>query len=123
MGTLRRVQDLEVWKSSRQLTNIIYDLTAEGALARDFNLKDQMRRAAVSGMSNIAEGLHSRTDRGFIQFLGLARASVGELRSQLYLALDRSYINEESFETAIELCDKTACQSSRLIDYLKQGKH
>ena len=122
MGTVRRIQDLEVWKSSRQLANAIYTLTASGALSRDFGLKDQMRRAAISGMSNIAEGFHSRTGRGFVQFLGVARASIGEVRSQLFLALDSNYIDQESFDAAYELCDKTSRQASRLIDYLENGK-
>ena len=113
------IEDLEVWRSSRKLANVIYDLTGSGRLNRDYGLKDQMRRAAVSGMSNVAEGFYSRTNRGFIQFLGLARASIGELRSQLFIALDRDYIDRASFESAYNLCDKASRQTYRLMNYLK----
>lgn len=78
-----------------------------------------MRRAAVSGMSNITEGFYSRTNRGFVQFLGIARASIGEVRSQLFIALDRDYIDRERFDRAYELCDRTSRQTYRLIDYLE----
>jgi len=72
-------------------------------------------------MSNIAEGFDSRTDRSFVQYLGIARASLGEVKSQLYLALDRRYIEESQFNVALELCDKTARQISKLIEYLEDS--
>ena len=122
MGKARRIEELDVWKTGRELANVIYDLTNSGEFTQDFGLKDQIRRAAVGGMSNIAEGFHSRTDRGFANYLGIARASLGEVKSQLYLALDRKYIDHDGFEFAYELCDKSARQISKLMQYLEEDR-
>ena len=84
--TAKRFEELKVWQKAKELTNLIYQLSSSGSFARDFGLKDQMRRAAVSVMSNIAEGFESQTQALFIQFLGRAKGSVGELRAQLYIA-------------------------------------
>jgi len=89
-------------------------LTDVPGFAKDFGLKDQIRRAVVSVMSNIAEGFESRTDAQFISFLGSARASAGEVRSQLYVALDCHYISQEQFNQAYELADKSARQVAGL---------
>lgn len=86
MTTAKRFEELKVWQKAKELTNLIYQLSSSGSFARDFGLKDQMRRAAVSVMSNIAEGFESQTQALFIQFLGRAKGSVGELRAQLYIA-------------------------------------
>lgn len=84
-----RFEDLRAWQTSRALANAVYDVSDEGHFARDFGLNDQMRRAAVSVMSNIAEGFESRTAKLFIDYLGRAKASAGEVRAQLYIASDR----------------------------------
>jgi four helix bundle protein len=89
MGTVERFEDLRVWQAARGLTDLVYALSSQGPLERDFALRDQMRRSAISVMSNIAEGFESRTQALFIDLLGRAKASSGELRSQLYIALDR----------------------------------
>jgi len=97
----------------------VYKLSNEGAFSRDFGLRDQMRRAAVSIMSNIAEGFESRTRSLFIEFLGRAKASAGELRAQCYVALDVGYLRDEAFEDLrcrAEVCSK---QLSSFISYLK----
>ena len=118
MATIKRFEDLKVWQSARQLVNLIYDLSDERPFARDFGLRDQIRRAAVSVMSNTAEGFDSRTHRLFIDYLGRAKASAGEVRSQLYIARDRAYITQPQFDAAYDLVDKTARQLRSLIDYL-----
>jgi four helix bundle protein len=99
-------EDLEVWKLSRVLTNRIYGASSDGRFAKDYDLKSQIRRAAVSVMSNIAEGYERGGNQEFIQFLSIAKASCGEVRSQLYLARDQEYV-------ACEECD-------RLIDAFKK---
>jgi four helix bundle protein len=119
MVTVERFEDLEVWQRARGLANSIYDLSSKGDFARDFGLRDQMRRAAVSVMSNIAEGFESRTQALFIEYLGRAKGSAGELRAQLYLALDRRYVSQPEFEEAssnAEICSK---QIERLTQYLE----
>ena len=119
MATAERFEDLEVWQRARELANLIYDLSDTGIFARDFGLKDQMRRAAVSIMSNIAEGFESRTQGLFIDYLGRARGSSGELRSQLYIAFDRTYITEQDFEIAFGFSTTCSKQLARLIQYLE----
>lgn len=78
-------EDLEVWKLSRELTNKIYNISNDGRFVKDYGLRDQIRRAAVSIMSNIAEGYERGGNQEFIQFLSIAKASCGEVRSQLYV--------------------------------------
>jgi four helix bundle protein len=96
-------------------------MTEQGAFAKDFGLKDQIRRASVSVMSNIAEGFESRTNNQFINYLGHAKGSSGETRSQLYVALDLKYITQEQFDTAFDLADKASRQIRRFIDYLEKN--
>jgi len=119
MATVERFEELEVWKRARELANMVYDLSETGLFAKDYGLRDQMRRAAVSILSNIAEGFESHTQALFIQFLGRAKGSAGEFRAQLYLALDRDYLSPEQFNqilTQVETCSK---QLTRFIQYLE----
>ena len=94
MPTVEQFEDLDVWKRSRALANLIYDFTEADPFKHDFVLRDQIRRAVVSVMSNIAEGFESKTQGMFIEYLARAKGSAGELRAQLYLALDRKYISQ-----------------------------
>jgi len=119
MTTITRFEDIEAWKTARELTVLIYRLTDQGAFARDFGLKDQIRRAAVAVMSNIAEGFESATQAQFIRYLGLAKASAGEVSSQLYVALDIHYLNDEQFRQALDLADKSSRQIARFMTYLE----
>ena len=119
MAGITRFEEIEAWKSARQLTLMIYKLSEQGLFSKDYGLKDQIRRAAVSAMSNIAEGFESRTDTQFINYLGHAKGSSGEVRSQLYIAFDLNYISKEQFEEAYEFADKTSRQITRFINYLE----
>ena len=119
MAGITRFEEIEAWKTARQLTNSIYKVSEQGVFAKDFGLKDQIRRASVSAMSNIAEGFESRTDTQFINYLGHAKGSSGEVRSQLYVALDLKYISQAEFAEAYEFADKASRQISRFIEYLK----
>lgn len=119
MATVERFEDLEVWQNARKLTNWIYDCSDSGSFSRDFGLRDQMRRAAVSVMSNVAEGFESLTQALFIQYLGRAKGSAGELRAQLYIALDRKYISQEQFQNARVLVEICSRQLQNLIQYLE----
>ncbi len=118
MAGIARFEDIQAWQTARQLTNLIYKLTAQSAFSKDFGLKDQIRRAAVSVMSNIAEGFESRTDAQFTNYLGTSRASSGEVRAQLYVALDQEYISSQQFQEAYELTDKASRQIANFIKYL-----
>ena len=119
MAGIVRFEEIDSWKLARELTNLVYELTQLPAFSKDFGLRDQIRRAAVSVMSNIAEGFESRTDIQFINFLGMARASAGEVRSQLYIALDQKYISNEQFKNAFNLAEQCAQKVSSFISYLE----
>jgi four helix bundle protein len=94
-GTVKSVEDLIVWKRARELTTLIYRVTGRNHLKSDFNLVRQMRRAAVSIVSNIAEGFERNGNREFLQALSIAKGSCGELKTQLHVASDLRYIDQE----------------------------
>lgn len=119
MATAVRFEDLRCWQTGRQLANLVYDSSEEGAFANDLSLKDQIRRAAVSIMSNIAEGFNSRTQGVFIDLLGRARGSASEVQAQLYVALDRGYVCTDQFKEAYALADKASREMYRFIQYLE----
>jgi four helix bundle protein len=124
MARYERFEDLPVWKESRRLTKDVYDISALGAFAKDFGLRDQMRRAAVSIMSNIAEGFEHRTNALFVDYLGRAKASTGELRAQTYVAFDVGYLEQTQFEHLLASCESCTRQLTGLIDYLNNNiKH
>ena len=105
---VQRFEDLIAWQRARQLTADIYRLTANGSFARDFGLRDQIRRAAVSVMSNVAEGFDRGSRAEFHQFLVIAKASCAEVRSQLYVALDIGHINEADFNRLRDLTEEVS---------------
>jgi four helix bundle protein len=119
MAAITRFEEIEAWQTARQLANVIYEMTDRGSFAKDFGLKDQIRRAAVSVMSNIAEGFESHTQALFIDFLGRAKGSAGEVRSQLYLALDRHYLTQSQFDEAYRLAERVSRQIYGFMSYLK----
>ena len=97
MATAQQFEDLHVWQDARVLVKDIYAASKQRDFYRDISLREQIGRAATSAMSNIAEGFERGTRKEFIQFLNIAKGSVGEARSQLYVALDQGYINETKF--------------------------
>ena len=99
MATVRQFEDLNVWQDARQIVSAIYTVSKVRAFNADFGLRDQIRRAAVSTMSNIAEGFERGTRKEFIQFLNIAKGSNGEVRSQLCVALDQKYLSETDFNS------------------------
>ncbi len=119
MTTAKRFEDLEVWQRAKELTGLIYSFSSSGTFARDFGLRDQMRRASISIMSNIAEGFESQTQALFIRFLGIAKGSAGELRAQLYIAFEQEYITREEFETAFALAELCSKKLTKFIQYLE----
>jgi len=119
MAGITRFEEIESWKTARRLTSMVYELGNQTGFNRDFGLRDQIRRASVSVMSNIAEGFESRTDVQFVNFLGMAKASAGEVRAQLYVALDQTYITEEQFKDSYSLAESCARQIAKFIAYLE----
>lgn len=108
MTGIKRFEDLIAWQKSRELTREVYALTSRQAFSRDFGLRDQIRRAAVSVMSNIAEGFERNGSREFHQFLVIAKGSCAEVRSQLYTALDIGYIDNSEFHQVQSIAEHTA---------------
>lgn len=119
MATITRFEEIEAWQTARELTKLLYSLTEEGKFSRDFGLKDQIRRVPVSAMSNISEGFESQTRAQFIRYLGLTKASAGEVRSQLYVSRDLEYITQEQFTKAFAVAEKASRQIARFISYLE----
>src|SRR5208337_1112955 len=108
MAKVERFEDLIAWQKARGLTRAIYEVTRNGDFAKDYGLSGQIQRAAVSIMSNIAEGFE-RGGRGeFHQFLSTAKASCAEVRSQLYVALDAGYLDKASFDPLIQQAEEAA---------------
>jgi four helix bundle protein len=117
--TIQNFEDLNVWQRARELVNLIYELTKEKIFSRDYSLVDQIRRSSISVLSNVAEGFERGSNKEFIQFLYIAKGSCGEVRSQLYVALDQRYISEEDFSKCKEFCMKISGMIGNLINYLK----
>jgi four helix bundle protein len=118
---VKNFEDLEIWKDARLLTLGIYQLTKDSKFSKDFALRDQIQRAAVSIMSNIAEGFERGGNQEFIQFLYVAKASCGEVRSQLYVALDQSYVTQKYCDDINKSFRRLSIMISNLIDYLKRS--
>lgn len=121
MTAITRFEDIESWKTARILTNSVYAHTNQTGFNRDFGLRDQIRWASVSVLSNIAEGFESRTDTQFINFLGMARASAGEVRAQLYIALDQKYITDKQFQETFSIAQTCARQIANFMKYLESN--
>lgn len=119
---VRYFEDLDVWKEARRLTQQVYRATEDSRFSKDFGLRDQIRRAAVSIMSNIAEGFERGGNQEFIQFLYIAKGSCGEVRCQLYVALDQEYVGRELFDQMLNSLKRLSGMISNLIDYLKGSR-
>ena len=119
MPAIKRFEEIEAWQTARDLTKTIYAVMEQGKFARDFDLRDQIRRASVSVMSNIAEGFESQTQQQFIRYLSIAKASAGEVRSQLYVSRDLNYLTEEQFTSLFQMAEKASRQITNFISYLE----
>lgn len=122
MSAFQRFEDIEAWQKARDLTKQIYALSNDGQFARDFGLRDQIRRASVSIMSNIAEGFGRGGNKEFIQFLSTAKGSTSEVQAQLYVALDANHLTEEQFKSLYALAQSTGNMIGGLIRYLVKSE-
>jgi len=118
MAKINNFEDILAWQKARELNKEIYKISNNELFNRDFGLKDQIRRASVSVSSNIAEGFERNGSKEFKQFLYIAKGSAGEVRAQLYIALDLGYIKNEEFELINSLVTETSKMISGLINYL-----
>lgn len=115
---IRRIEDIEGWQMARELTKLVYTVAMRGAFAKDFGLRDQITRAAGSIMHNIAEGFDGGSNAEFIKFLRYSQRSCSEVQSQLYVALDQSYISQDEFDTIYDQSAKAHAKVGGFIRYL-----
>ena len=120
MAKIKTVEDLVAWQKAEALAELVYSACRSGELARDFGLRDQMQRAAVSVMSNIAEGFERKTPADFSHFLYIAKGSLGELKSQLFLAARLKFIPPSVFASTHTLAEETGRIIAGLIAHLAQ---
>ncbi len=119
--TITRFEDLTCWKKARELLNYVFDLCEKEKLSKDFGTKDQIRRASVSVMNNIAEGFGRYSNKQFTQFLDYSNASCLEVRSMSYVLFDRKYITEEEFDKLYNLAIEVSNQIVGFIKYLDKN--
>jgi four helix bundle protein len=119
MGGIERFEDIAAWQHARRLASRVYKTSRQGALRKDFGLRNQICRAAVSVMANIAEGFGRKTDKDFANFLYNAKGSALEVISHIYVALDQSYIDREEFNTLRTGYDKVIRMLVNLIRHLE----
>jgi len=119
---IKKFEELESWKKARKLTNTVYEATGTGSFKLDFGLKDQIRRASISILSNIAEGFERGGDKEFLQFLAMAKGSCGEVRAQLYIAVDQGYLSQALFEKLSNNADEIGRLISGLMKYLSKSE-
>lgn len=116
---IKRFEDIDAWKEARILTRFVYTLTKKQSFSRDFGLAQQIQRASISVMNNIAEGFDSYSKLEFIKFLSYARRSSSEIQCDLYLALDLNYIDKKEFIECYELSEKVRRMTTAFMNYLR----
>ena len=122
MAKIERFEELQSWQKARQMVNAVYDLTDKLSFAKDSLQCKQIRDAAGAVMHNIAEGFDAGTRPEFIRFLKIARRSASEVQSELYLALDRKYINGDEFKATYDLATEAKRLINGMIAYLRKQK-
>jgi four helix bundle protein len=120
MATFRSFEDLEAWKRGFELAKEIYRITGEGALARDFVMRDRLRKASVAVIASIAQGFDQQEEAGFLPFLGQAKGALAEVKALLHLARDLDYLGEADFAAAREMAEAASKMTGGLYHYLKK---
>lgn len=122
MAKIEKFEDIIAWQKALELSNFIYSVTNKDNFSKDYGLKDQIRRAAVSIVSNISEGFERDSTNHFIYFLLVAKGSAGELRAQIYIAKNQNYITQEEFELLNTKVIEVSKTISGFVSYLKTLK-
>ena len=118
MGKINRFEDIQAWQKARELNKKIYDITRNSHISKDFFLRDQIRRASVSIMSNVAEGYGRKSKKEFANFLNMAHGSAAEVQSHFYIALDLGYISQQEFDELYEKTDEVSKMIQSFMNYL-----
>lgn len=121
MGKFSRFEEIQAWQKARDVTLVIYKITAAADFARDYGLKDQIRRASVSIMANIAEGHGRKTNAEFANFLNISRGSVAEVQSHLHVALGLAYIDQKEFDEIYQTLTEISRMTLSLAQYLRNS--
>ena len=122
MAKIEKFEDIEAWRSARDVAKLVYGITNIEPMCKDFALCNQIRRASISVLSNIAEGFERNGNREFIQFLSVAKGSCGEVRAQLYVALDQGYVSEIAFKDISQKLLETSRLIAGFMKYLQQSE-
>ena len=122
MATFERFEDIEAWQKARRLTAEIYGISKEGTFLNDFGLRGQIQRWSVFVMANTAEGFERDGTKEFIYFLSIAKGSIGELKTHLYIALDQKYIGEETFNGLFDNASEIGRMIGGLMNYLRTSQ-
>lgn len=118
MAKIEKFEDIRAWQVASELVSVVYHVSGKGKFGKDFGLRDQIRRASVSVMSNIAEGFERGSDREFHRFLYIAKGSAGEVRSHLFVAMDLGYVTTDEFYDLRSRAEAASKALSRFISYL-----
>ncbi|SPF46227.1 S23 ribosomal protein [Syntrophobacter sp. SbD1] len=118
MAKIERFEDIEAWQKSRELASVVYGVSNQGPFSRDFGLRDQIRRAVVSVMSNIAEGFERGGNVEFRRFLSIAKGSAGEGKAQIYVAFDTGLIDKAQFDSLYRMTTETGNLIGGFMRYL-----
>ena len=121
MATIKRFEEIKAWQEARELAKLVYGCTRKVAMSKDFGLKDQLQRAAVSVGSNIAEGFARNGNKEFSKFLWIAKGSAAEVQSQLYTAKDLNYISENDFNLVYQKAESCIVLIYRFIKALRSS--
>ena len=121
MSSVRSFEELKCWQQARELVRIVYGVSGEGKHAKDFSTRDQIRRAALSVMNNIAEGFGRETNREFIRFLDIAQSSAMEVKSMGYVLIDMEYLSAETGTSIQNKAEETKSLTRGLMRYLKSN--
>lgn len=122
MAKVERFEDLRCWQTARVLVKSVYEASNEGLMSKDFSFKDQIRRASVSVMNNIAEGFGRKSNKEFVRYLEMSFTSANEVKSLLYAAIDIGYLNEERATQLQEQTETLKAMNLALIKYLRSDK-
>jgi four helix bundle protein len=122
MATFTKFEEIKAWQKAREVLQAIYEMTANERVARDFGLRDQICRASVSIMANIAEGFGRQSDKAFSYFLSLAHGSIAEVQSHLYIALDLQDIGQKDFSKLYDTLDEASRMTLALSQHLRKAK-
>ncbi len=121
MASIKRFEDLECWQEARKLVKVIYGFTKKDNFAKDFELKNQVRRSAISIMANIAEGFHRSSNKDFMKFLDYSRSSIAETLSHCFVAIDQNYIRDTELNDVSRHSELIWKKINNLITYLRKN--